>query len=175
MMKRIALAAAIAGFAAAPALAQDRDFGLEIIATDKDGVLHYAHNQEDDRSAAIWTDGEDPDSARFMEGREADAAYEEAIGDAGITPVEDGDLAIKIFGVSVYASEDGEADNARVVVNAPGGKQQVVVNASDRHGEDGAAHIVIKGADEDGVRDFIDDIDEAPRSMKRDMEEALGL
>ncbi len=177
-MKRIILAAAAAAaFTAGPALAQDRDFDLEIVASEQDGVLHYAHNNETDRSAAIWSDGEDEDSARFMEGGEAEKAFEEALEAADIQPVDPDNLRIKIFGLSVYAEDDDDGDSARVEINAPGGDKTITVDARDEgDGDDeGVAHIVISGADEDGVRDFIDDIDDAPRSMKRDMEEALGL
>lgn len=174
-MKRFILAAIAAAFAASPAFAAERPFELEVIVSGEDGAVHYVRNTDEGLSAAMWTDGEDKDSARLMTGGDADAAYRKALDTADIQGADLGDLKLKLFGVSIYASDEEGGDAARVVVNAPGGDKSVVIDAQDNGPTGDSAHIVITGADENGAEDFIDDIDDAPRSLKREMKEAVGL
>ncbi|MBA4801751.1 MAG: hypothetical protein H2040_07790 [Euryhalocaulis sp.] len=174
-MKRFILAAIAAAFAAAPAIAADQPFDLEVIASDQNGVVHYVRNNEDGLSAAMWSDGEDKDSARLTTGADADETYRNALDAADIADSDPGELKMKLFGISIYADEEEGSGSARVVVNAPGGDRSVVVDARDDGPGGDTAHVVINGSDADGAEDFIDDIDDAPRSLKREMKEAVGL
>lgn len=174
-MKRLFLVAIAAAFAAAPAIAADQPFDLEVIASDQNGVVHYVRNNEDGYSAAMWSDGEDKDSARLTTGAEADETYRNALDAADIVDSDPGELKMKLFGISIYADDEEGSESARVVVNAPGGGKSVVVDARDDGPGGDTAHVVINGSDADGAEDFINDIDDAPRSLKREMKEAVGL
>jgi len=173
-MKNLVLAALAAVFGASPAFAAEGSYDLEVIASDEAGVLYYVRDTQDGRAAALWTDDENADSARLTEGAAADRAYRAAMASLGCDAREPEELRFRLFGISVYAEDEGGSDRARVVINRRGDKS-VVVNAIDNGPGGDSARVVIDGADADGARDFIDDIDSAPREMKAEMQAAIGL
>jgi len=173
-MKTLTATGAAMALLAAPAFADDRPYDLEVIASDSNGVLYYVHDDGDGQSAAIWTDGETTKKARFYTGRMATSMYEHALGDANIQPVGDDELKMKLFGISIYANDTGDNENARVEINRRGDRK-VVVNASDDGPNGDSAHILITDSDDEGTADFIDDIENAPEKMKRDMKAYFGL
>ncbi len=69
--------------------------------------------------------------------------------------------------ISIHASEDG---GAQINVTSKDGEGDVSIRADD----DGA-FITVADADADGAREFIDDIEEAPKAMRKKMKSDLGL
>lgn len=86
-------------------------------------------------------------------------------------------LRLPGFEMSVGATEeDGSGDHGTVNLSI-GGRQNVVVRASEGGpGEaDDVAYVRISGADERAVRDFIADAEELSPEVKTQMRAALGL
>jgi|GEM_PF-2345794 len=82
------------------------------------------------------------------------------------------------FSMSVAGTEDdGDGENGRVNLNIGGDGQNVIVRADEGGpGEEGdRAYVRITGADEDAVREFIDEQEELSAEVKAEMRTALGL
>ncbi|HYD88841.1 MAG TPA: hypothetical protein VEA80_15310 [Vitreimonas sp.] len=82
------------------------------------------------------------------------------------------------FSMSVAGTdEEGHGENGRVNINIGGDGQNVVVRA-DEGGpgeEDDRAYVRITGADDEAVRDFIDEQEDLSAEVKAEMRTALGL
>jgi hypothetical protein len=103
-------------------------------------------------------------------------------GDGGVEIVaddEDGDSAyIRIGegGITIHAGE-GEDSFHMTLGDTEGLDTDDAVRVHARSAGDDAdrAVIMLRGMDDDATRDFIRDLDDVPRSLKREMEDRLGL
>ncbi|HYD73800.1 MAG TPA: hypothetical protein VEF55_11730 [Candidatus Binatia bacterium] len=94
----------------------------------------------------------------------------------GETPPEVMSLRFPGIDMQINADEgEGETGRANVSINA--GEHSVVVNADEGGpGEaDDRAYVRITGADQDAVRDFIDDAEELSPQVKTEMLAELGI
>lgn len=89
-------------------------------------------------------------------------------------------MSLRLPGFSMSVSghdDDGETENGQVNMSIGAGRETVVVRADEGGpGEaDDRAYVRITGADEDGVREFIEEQEELSPEVKAEMRAALGL
>jgi hypothetical protein len=95
----------------------------------------------------------------------------------GETPPEVMSLRIAGFEMKINAEGDNADENGRAAVSISADGSNIVVNA-DEGGpgeEDDRAHVLITGADEAAVRDFIRDAEELSPEVKAQMLAELGF
>lgn len=87
-------------------------------------------------------------------------------------------LRLPGFSMSIAGHDnDGETENSRVNLSIGAGRETVVVRA-DEGGPgdaDDRAYVRISGADEDGVREFIEEQEELSPEVKAQLRAALGI
>jgi hypothetical protein len=95
----------------------------------------------------------------------------------GDTPPEVMSLRFPGVDLQINAEGDGNDENGRASVSVNAGDHSVVVNADEGGpGEaDDRAYVRITGADEDAVRDFINDAEELSPEVKTEMFAELGI
>lgn len=149
-------------------------YTIEILGTDG-GALHYIHGGENNRAAALRTEERDPDAARLLEGRAAGQAFQDAIAEFAVPDTEPSDVRFDVFGFSFAADDDSNGEGrVRMEMNLPDGRH-FTLNAGDDGSDGGEAHVVIGGSTASEVEDYIDDIDDAPRALREQMKDSLGL
>jgi hypothetical protein len=169
-----ALGLALAACGEAPAEARNTDrYTIEIVGMDGSAV-HYIHGGEDGRSAALSTQDNEPDAARLTPGRTAERVFREAMAEFDVPAGEPQDVQIRLFGQSFAANDDQDGDgHVAMNLNLPDGRQ-ISLNAANSDSND-EAHVVMAGWDKQDVADYIDDIDDAPRELREEMKDRLGL
>jgi hypothetical protein len=87
-------------------------------------------------------------------------------------------MSLRFPGVDLQINaEEGEGETGRANVSINAGDHSVVVNADEGGpGEaDDRAYVRITGADQDAVRDFINDAEELSADVKAEMLAELGI
>lgn len=117
-------------------------------------------------------------ASALMNAERAQALFADPPPEAGDDMPEVFAMRLPGFSMSVSGTEDeGEGENGRVNLNIGGGGQNVIVRA-DEGGpgeEDDRAYVRITGADEDAVREFIDEQEDLSADVKAQMRSALGF
>lgn len=177
-MKRLLAASAAAIFSAGAALA---DYTLFVVEDENRDVEVYAVASDDGDWAAIRMDG---DEGELLEGEAARAAVGPRLnaddvmgrGDhhdgAHITIRDSGShthISIIDGDSTVFVDADDDDETSQVVITSDDGERVLVDSA------DGVSRVEISGADRDAARDFVDDLDDAPRRLRRAMIDALDL
>ncbi len=177
-MKRLLVASAAAIFGAGAAFA---DYTLFIIDDENQDVDIYAVASDDGDWAAIRMDGDDGElleggaaraavGARMVADEMLDGEHRHGHSHVSIGSSDSHSHVSIIDGDSaVFVQSDEEADTSQVVITSGDGEQVLVDSA------DGVSRVEISGADADSARDFIEDLDDAPRHLRRAMIEALDL
>lgn len=187
-MKKLILFAGLAALIAAPAMAgkdrkhdrNSRGYDMHVIADEDSQSAIYVINHGSETVAvevaededALWL--KDSEGLKALDRAEDDFTDETAEDSKGFTfSAGDEDVHIAFSlpfwkHVSIRASEDD--DEAHINVTSQNGEGGVFVRALDGH-----AFISIMNADAKAAREFIDDIDGAPRSMRLKMKKELGL
>jgi hypothetical protein len=95
----------------------------------------------------------------------------------GETPPEVMSLRLPGVDMTINAEGDDNKENGRAAVSINAGDHSVVVNADEGGpGEaDDRAYVRITGADEDAVRDFVNDAEELSPQVKAEMLAELGV
>ncbi len=184
-MRKLLLLTGISAALAAPALAgpkhdHENGYNLHVIADEATESAIYVITSADETVAIEVFDDDDAQWMKDADGLKALAraekdfgkdAEEEQKGFAFSVKEDDVHIAFTLpffKHISIHASDDD--DEARVNVTSKSGEGDVFVRAHDGH-----AFISVMEAKAKDAREFIDDIDDAPRSMRNKMKKELGL
>lgn len=197
MLKMIIAGALALGLSTACADAHDGDYAMWIHDDERSGVTHVLFkNRENGRMAAARRLDEDADFEVFDAARAL--AHFERVRDRGaganVSIRAEGEFdedfearvreSVKEKGFTMQFSDDEmtirfgdgfilEAKDEEAFIKI-GDEDGLIIEAREDGDEDDAL-VIIGGLDEDDVEDAIDDLDDAPRSVRRALKRELGL